>query len=302
MTGSFGQEKVQKHPRLGIEVLPGCNLCEITNSQVDELKESLWKQAVVVVRKQNLTALQLVEFAKKTFGDSIAGIGYDVYDPEIPSDFQSPGVFPLGNPKGPTEEIGERGSWEWHQDKDHLPKTPGFDMNEPYIVMLYGVEIPQGINGQPHTTEFLDLIEAYNHLDPERKKQLEQISLYHFSPGISNIKEAIEKKKPPKKQSVVSTHKITGKKGLYLASSSAIPVGMENRLEEAKQFWCEVLNEVLESTSVYCHTWKKGDIVFWDNSQVMHRGMPYDAINSTRIALRLGVVDTMAQSQFPTSI
>lgn len=287
MTTSFKYKKVQQHQRLGIEVLSRCNLAQITDRQIKEFKQSLWEHGVVAIRGQNLTALQLQEFAKRVFGDSIAGIGFDSHDPEIHSDLQSPGVFVLGNPKGPTEEIGERGAWEWHQDKDHLPRTEGLEMNALYVVMLYGKEIPQGINGQPHSTEFLDLIEAYNNLDRDRQQQLEQISLYHLSPGHSKLDVGVPKKLHP----VVSTHQVTGKKGLYLGSNSAIPVGMENHPEEAKKFWLELLETVLECTPVYCHLWHRGDIVFWDNSQVMHRGTPYDAINSRRIALRLGVVN-----------
>ncbi|WP_309232641.1 TauD/TfdA family dioxygenase [Cylindrospermum sp. FACHB-282] len=37
---------------------------------------------------------------------------------------------------------------------------------------------------------------------------------------------------------------------------------------------------------MYSHVWQKGDIIFWDNSQVMHRGIPYDATKYKRIALR----------------
>ncbi|MBD2388792.1 TauD/TfdA family dioxygenase [Cylindrospermum sp. FACHB-282] len=43
---------------------------------------------------------------------------------------------------------------------------------------------------------------------------------------------------------------------------------------------------ILERTPVYSHVWQKGDIIFWDNSQVMHRGIPYDATKYKRIALR----------------
>jgi taurine dioxygenase len=282
---------VKQHSRLGIEVLSGCNLDQITLRQIQELKQSLWQHGVVVVRKQNLTALQLQEFAKKTFGDAIAGIKFYSHDPEIDLDLQSPGVFLLGNPKGPTEEIGERGSWKWHQDKDHLPRTEELEMNSLYVVMLYGVEIPQGIDGQPHTTEYLDLVEAYNNLDRDFQERLKQISLYHLPPGASKIEEGV----PSKIHPLVSTHKVTGKKGLYLGSSTDIPVGMENRLEEGRKFWVEMLETVLARTPVYSHVWQPGDIVLWDNSQVMHRGIPYDARNSRRIALRLGVVDSYMQ-------
>jgi taurine dioxygenase len=68
----------------------------------------------------------------------------------------------LGNPQSHTQEIVGKFAWQWHHDKDLLPKTPGLDMNALYVVMLYGVEIPpEGIDGHPHTTGFLDMIEAY---------------------------------------------------------------------------------------------------------------------------------------------
>lgn len=161
--------------------------------------------------------------------------------------------------------------------------------------MLYGLEIPQGVDGQPHTTEFIDLIEAYNNLERDRQKQLEQISFYHLSPRYSKLDVDV----PYKIHPAISTHQVTGKKGLYLGSASAIPVGMEQQPEQASKFWREVLETVLECTTVYSHLWHEGDLVFWDNSQVIHRGNPYDSINSRRMALRLGVVDTTTYTNSP---
>ena len=66
---------------------------------------------------------------------------------------------------------------------DGVPRTEGLDMNALYVVMLYGVEVPaEGVNGQPHTTEFLDMIEAYNNLAHQHQQQLEQMSMYNSSP------------------------------------------------------------------------------------------------------------------------
>lgn len=279
---------VQQHPRLGMEVLQGCNLMQLTDQQVHEFKKSLWEHGVVVVRQQRLTALQLKEFAKQTFGDSTLGLKPKPLDPEIDPDLQSPGVSILGNPKGHTQEIVGKFAWQWHHDKDHLPRTEGLDMNALYVVMLYGVEIPlEGVDGQPHTTEFLDMIEAYNNLDREHQRQLEEISMYHMPP--IPLKPGADV--PMKVHPIVSTHKVTGHKGLYLGSDTAIPVGMEGRPESAKQFWQELFQTVLERTPVYAYVWQPGDIVFWDNSQVMHTGIPYDAKKYRRVALRLGVVD-----------
>ncbi|MBF2020501.1 MAG: TauD/TfdA family dioxygenase [Hydrococcus sp. C42_A2020_068] len=106
-----------------------------------------------------------------------------------------------------------------------------------YVVMLYGIKItPAGIDRQPHTTEFLDLIQAYNNLERQRQEQLEQMSMYHTAPMFFKTNDA-EADVPKKVHPIVSTHEITGKKGLYLGSNTAIPVGMEDRPEQAKQIW-----------------------------------------------------------------
>jgi len=147
-------------------------------------------------------------------------------------------------------------AWQWHHDKDHLPKTEGLDMNALYVVMLYGVEIPEeGVDGQPHTIQFLDMIEVYNNLELEYQQQLEQMYMYHLSPSFQKPGANV----PMKLHPIVSTHKVTGRKGLYLGSDTSFPVGMEG-LEAAAR------------TPVYAHVWQQGDIVFWDNSQVMHTG------------------------------
>lgn len=285
---------VQQHPRLGMEVLHGCDLLQLTDQQVDEFKKSLWEHGVVVVRQQHLTASQLKKFAFQTFGDDSHKDQPKPLDPEIAPDLQSSGVSILGNPKGQNQEVVGKVAWQWHHDKDHLPRTEGLDMNALYVVMLYGVEIPpEGVDGQPHTTQFLDMIEAYNNLDRSQQQQLEQISLYHMPPIFSKLTSEDVDDVPKKVHPLVSTHKITSRKGLYLGSDTAIPVGMEEWKEEAKQFWQKLLETLLERTSVYAHVWQAGDIVFWDNSQVMHAGTPYDAKKYRRIALRIGVVDNI---------
>ena len=291
MTSITQDKPIQHHSRLGIEVLQGCNLSNLTDLQSREFKQSLWEHGVVVVRQQQLTAKQLEEFARQTFGNLMFGNPSKKLDPDISPDLQSPYVYMLGNPKGLTQEPVEKYAWQWHHDKDGIPRTEGLDMNALYVVMLYGIQLPaEGLDGQPHTTEFLDMVEAYNNLDPQHQQELEQISLYHMPPMFSQAKNATAEI-PMKVHPIVSTHKVTGQKGLYLGSDTAIPVGMEDRPEEAKHFWQDLFQTVLDCTPIYSHVWQPGDIIFWDNSQVMHRGTPYDASKHQRIALRLGVVD-----------
>ncbi|WP_414550028.1 TauD/TfdA dioxygenase family protein [Anabaena sp. CCY 0017] len=281
-------QTVQKHSRLGTEILQEYQLKEVTNQQINTFKQALWQHGVVVVKNQHLTALQLKEFAYKTFGESNINYPPKPLDPNIDPDLQSVGVSILGNPQAHTQEIVGKFAWQWHHDKDLLPTTAGLDMNALYVVMLYGVEIPpEGIDGQPHTTAFLDMIEAYNNLEPEHQQQLEQMSMYHLPPRNHQPGHDV----PMKRHPIVSTHQVTGKKGLYLGSDTSILVGMEDKLDLAKQFWQDLFETVLERTPVYTHVWQPGDLVVWDNSQVMHAGIPYDASKYKRVALRVGLVN-----------
>ena len=106
-------------------------------------------------------------------------------------------------------------------------------MNSLYVVMLYGVSIPEeGIDGQPHTTDFLDMIQAYDNLEPEYQQELEQLSMYHLAPFYPSSGVDIPRKLHP----LVSTHQITKRKGLYLGSDSSILQGLEEQVDLAKQY------------------------------------------------------------------
>lgn len=278
---------VTKHQRLGVEILHDFDLLQITEQQIAELKQSIWEHGLVVVKNQNLTASELKEFAKKTFEDRTLGNRYKPINTEIPLDLQSSGVSILGNPRGLNQEIIGKFTWQWHHDKDHLPKTEGLDMNSLYVVMLYGVEIPtQGLDGQPHITQFIDMIEAYDNLSAKDKQRLKNHAMYHFSSVNPTPDQPIPRKLHP----IVSTHKVTKKEGLYLGSDTSILMELENKPEEAKQFWQELFHKIIKNTPVYNYVWNCKDIIFWDNSQVLHTGVPYDNTKYKRIVLRVGVV------------
>jgi taurine dioxygenase len=113
------------------------------------------------------------------------------------------------------------------------------------------------------------------------------MSMYHLPPRTYLPGDNV----PMKLHPIVSTHQVTKKKGLYLGSDTSILVGMEDKLNLAKEFWQELFQIVLKSTPIYNHVWKPNDLVMWDNSQVMHAGIPYDSGKYKRVALRVGVVD-----------
>lgn len=158
--------------------------------------------------------------------------------------------------------------------------------------MVYGVKSPlPGQKGYPHTTDFIDLLAAYNNLDDSIRRQLDRMYLEHPDSIESAKKNKNSEDQHEKIHPIVSTHKVNGKKGLYLGEETATLVGMKHRKKEAKEFWQRLLSLIIACTPIYSHVWQPGDLVLWDNSQVMHRNNFYNTSKSEHIALRLGVID-----------
>eukprot|EP00409_Alexandrium_fundyense_P006593 CAMPEP_0195049826 /NCGR_PEP_ID=MMETSP0347-20130606/60949_1 /TAXON_ID=2932 /ORGANISM="Alexandrium fundyense, Strain CCMP1719" /LENGTH=78 /DNA_ID=CAMNT_0040078643 /DNA_START=54 /DNA_END=290 /DNA_ORIENTATION=- len=67
--------------------------------------------------------------------------------------------------------------------------------------------------------------------------------------------------------------------------------GMEHETQEMqKASWASLVDEAVSAGEVYHHVWEDGDVVVWDNSQLLHRSNPYDKSEYTRKALRTGVI------------
>ena len=283
-------QTTSQHPRLGFEVCQGINLKELTSSQRLGLKHALWQHGVVFARNQHMNASEMEQFTLDTFGPMMIGDNRKRKDrPPLPPDLVSNHVAILGNPLGPVDQPLEAVAWQWHHDKDALPRLEGLAMNALYIVMLHMHKVPEaGCNGQPHTTHFLDQLEAWRSLSPERQAELRKVKLIHSPPFLTP--DAWTAETPLKTHPLVSEHELIAREGLYMGSDTAIPVGLEDNPEAARAFWDALLDEILGKCAIYSHQWQEGDIVFWDNSQVMHRGQPYDSMNNQRVGLRLGVV------------
>ena len=277
-----------KHRRLGFEV--SFNLKDLHSQQKQLLKQALWEHGVIFARNQHLSACEMEQFARETFDPMMVGDNRRRTNrPVLPPELVSNHVAVLGNPLGPTERPIESAAWQWHHDKDALPSLEGVPMHALYVVMLHLHNVPpMAADGQPHTTHFLDQQEAWRSLPPERQAELRQVEALHAPPFQTPASWTAQT--PLKRHPLVSVHRVTGKEGLYMGSDTAIPDGFEGQPEAAKVYWHALLAEMLSRCTVYAHTWQKGDVVLWDNSQVMHCGRPYDSMRYQRIGLRLGFI------------
>jgi len=147
--------------------------------------------------------------------------------------------------------------------------------------MLYAVELP----AEGGTTSWVDLAAAYAGL-PDRLAGLIEGKHAVFSyvkrlagyQGVDRvISEETKRKTPPVLHPLVHTHPVTGRKALYLDSTTTIGIdGMDDAAGSA--LLDEIYAFATQPRFVYRHDWQVGDLVMWDNGLTMHRREPFDPV------------------------
>jgi taurine dioxygenase len=83
------------------------------------------------------------------------------------------------------------------------------------------------------------------------------------------------RKTPPVLHPLVHTHPVTGRKALYLDSTTTVAIeGMDDAGGSA--LLDEIYAFATQPRFVYRHDWQVGDVVMWDNGFTMHRREPFD--------------------------
>jgi alpha-ketoglutarate-dependent taurine dioxygenase len=164
------------------------------------------------------------------------------------------------------------GELQWHSDQSYM-------MNPATGAMLYALELPP----QGGTTSWVDLCAAYAGLPDRLKRAVEgRRAIFSYVKRLAGyegvdrvISEEAKRKTPPVVHPLVHTHPVTGRKALYLDSTTTIAIeGMDDASGAA------LLEEIYEFATqpefVYRHHWQAGDAVLWDNGFTMHRREPFD--------------------------
>ena len=63
--------------------------------------------------------------------------------------------------------------------------------------------------------------------------------------------------------------------------------------DELELFLAELMDAATAPGLSYVHTWRKGDVVMWDNRATMHRGRPWPA-HEARLMVRTTISATEA--------
>jgi taurine dioxygenase len=247
----------------------GLRLWELQDdSIVDELRHLWAHHAVLVFRRQSLSETELADFSA-LFGPLERVVRTEWASPVVPevgliSNLKDAQARPIGG-------LGD-GELQWHSDQSYM-------VNPATGAMLYAVELPP----EGGTTSWVDLSAAYDAL-PDRLRRAIEGKRAVFSyvkrlagyQGVDRVISAEAKRKtPPVLHPLVHMHPVTGRKALYLDSTTTIAIeGMNGAAGTA--LLDEIYAFATQPRFVYRHDWQVGDVVMWDNGFTMHRREPFD--------------------------
>ena len=247
----------------------------LSQEDVAAIHAGMDRYAVLVFHGQHIGDAQQLAFTR-SLGEIEHSIGASLRAPDeyrLPTTFAD--VSNLDKNNQPYARDDRRrlfaiGNRLWHSDSS-------FKVVPAKYSLLHARSIPS----KGGNTEFADMRAAYDALDDETKAQVEDLICEHsqiFSRqqiGFFDLTDEERARFTPVRQRLVRTHPVTGRKSLYLASHAGAIVGWP--VPEARCFLRDLIEHATQREFVYSHKWRIGDLVMWDNRQVMHRGRPFPA-------------------------
>jgi alpha-ketoglutarate-dependent 2,4-dichlorophenoxyacetate dioxygenase len=231
------------------------------------------QHAVLIFRGPKLTNDQHMAFTKSLGGIEHA-VGTSLRAPKdnrLSTDFAD--VSNLDKQEQPFARDDRRrlfaiGNRLWHSDSSFKP-TPA----------KYSILHAHAIPTKGGNTEFADMRAAYDALDDETKMEVEDLVCEHsqlFSRGKIGFTDFTGEERDrfsPVRQVLVRRHPVTGRKSLYLSSHAGGIIGWP--VPEARIFLQDLAEHATQRQFVHSHVWQVGDLVIWDNRQLMHRARPF---------------------------
>jgi taurine dioxygenase len=195
--------------------------------------------------------------------------------------------------KFPTRFPHRRG---WHTDQSFRRPPPDFSL---FIAVA---PTPKG-QGQ---TLFADATAAYEALPEALKQRIAGLEGLHALPGNGRSEKAVRAGETPKpllphqrsqRHKLVRIHPVTGKPALYMCESGQMDwvdgpiVGMSTGPDgDGARLVYELMSHITRDEFVYVHDWEKGELVIYDNRNILHAPSWYEAEKHIRVMWRTTVM------------
>jgi alpha-ketoglutarate-dependent 2,4-dichlorophenoxyacetate dioxygenase len=281
----------QLHPVFAGEV-DGVDLREaLDRVTVDALNDAINQHGILVFHDQFITDEQQMAFSRN-FGELETTVHayrkdfvprLDVHVADISNLDPRNRVLP----KDDRRRLNALGNRLWHSDSSFKRIPARFSLLSARTIPDAGGE-----------TQFADMRAAWDALPAKMQARLEGLICEHtqlFSRGrigFTDYAEEERAKMAPVPQVLVRTHRVTGRKSLYLSSHAGRIVGWP--APEAQILLRELTEHATQREFVYTHHWRVGDLVMWDNRTTMHRALRYDDMAYPRDLRRTTVTDGVA--------
>ena len=172
----------------------------------------------------------------------------------------------LGN--GHKKTVFLTGNNMWHSDAS-FKETPAF------VSIMCAYETPAGGGA----TLVASTRTAHARLPMEKRAELDPLIVIHdyvysrSKVAPDAVSPALAASLPPVRHRLV--RRIAGKPSLFIGSHARAIEGWTD--VASRQLLDDLVEETVATPHVYAHHWKPGEVVFWDNRCLLHRGAGYDA-------------------------
>lgn len=235
---------------------------DLDERTLNRLRIAWRRHGVLLFRRQSLSESELVRFFSH-FGKS---------EVIVRTDWQSRNrdeVIHISNMKDASgRSIGGLGSGEldWHSDQSYMthPATGA---------LLYMVEMPN----EGGATYWANLQQAYDALNEETRSQIADLeAIYDYAKRQSSyddeapLSASLRRKTPPVLHPLVCVNPQTRRPSLYIDPSTMVGISGVSAKKGAALL-AQLSAHATQPCFVYTHHWQIGDVVMWDNGQVLHR-------------------------------
>jgi alpha-ketoglutarate-dependent taurine dioxygenase len=266
--------KVKEH--IGA-IITGVDLAQPLDAQTrKKIYDAALENVVLVIRGQaHLTPAQL-QAAVEMFGELME----DQNRRYLVDGF--PLISVLDNrhtdSKGGPAKVGKNATWHTDHTNQEMP---------PKFTVLYAVEVPD----KGGATSVCNSRAAYESLPADLRKKLDGmktentlISSARFKIANPDIlKEQLASTKPPMVHPLIRTHPETGKRAVWFHKSKTEKIiGMTP--EETQDFLQDLTDRITRPEFCYAHQYQKGDLLFIDDRQSLHKaGSDFDPAQHRRL-------------------
>ena len=244
----------------------------LTDAARDRLLQVLADRCVVLVRGQDITPEQHIEFSRRL----------GPLEAHVLQNFcltGHPEIFVVSNIVENGRHIGAYGgSKEYHSDLAYL--------EEPSMGSVFHcLECPE----EGGETAIVSMSAAYEALPKERREWLSRQRVvfdyvwqydraHRDRPALTDEQKASV---PPVTHPAVRTHPVNGRPAIFMSEVWVRRFeGMDDA--ESQEIIREILDFAMQPKFAYVHKWSPGDVIIWDNRNSMHKACPFDEANTRR--------------------